>query len=378
MKKKLTPKRRRALQILVIVVGLLVIIRLILPYVVLRYVNNSLANMEGYYGHVEDVDLSLYRGAYTVDSIYLNKVDKNNKQTPFFAASAIDLSVEWKSLFKGSLVGEVKFQHPKLTFTQDKVEPAQVQKDTNDFRKVIKDFMPLKINRLEIFSGQLTYRDYTASPDVDVSMKNIYALAENLRNSYETDKLLPASITSHADVYGGRFNLNVNLNPLAEQATFDLNAKLENSNLTLFNDFIKAYGKFDVNKGTFGLYAELAAKEGRFKGYVKPVITDLDVVGPEDKKDGFFRKLWENIVGGAGHVFKNHEKDQIATRIPLEGSTSDLATDTWYVIFQVLRNAFIEALTSSLENEINIGSVGQEEGEEKKGLLKRIFSSDKK
>jgi hypothetical protein len=331
--------------------------------------------MEGYYGHVDDIDISLYRGAYKVKDIYLNKVDAGKKQVPFFSSRVIDLSVEWKALFRGSLVGEVIFFSPKLIFTQNKVEPSHVQKDTNDFKKVIKDFMPLKINRVELQSGELTYKDPGASPDVNISMKNVYALAENLRNTYDSKNILPASLRSHADVYGGKFNLGMKMNPLAEKPTFDLNARLENSNLPLFNDFIKAYGGFDVNKGSFSLYAEMAAKNGSYKGYVKPVIKSLDVVGPEDKKDGFFRKLWENVVGGAGHVFKNHEKDQIATRIPLEGSTNDLSTDPWYTVFQVLRNAFVEALTSSLENEININSVGQET-EEKKGLLKRIFTSD--
>ena len=377
MKLHLTKKRRRILRIVIIVVGVLIIIRLFLPYIVLRYVNNSLASMKGYYGHVADIDLSLYRGAYKVNDIYLNKIEKGKKQVPFFSSDVIDLSVEWKALFSGSLVGEAVFLHPKLIFTQDKVEPAEVQKDTNDFRKVIKDFMPLKVNRLEIQSGVISYKDYSTSPDVDISMHNVYALAENLRNSYDRKKLLPASLTAHADVYGGRFNLDMNLNPLAEKSTFDLNAKLENSNLIQLNDFFKAYGGFDVSKGNLALYAEMAAKNGKYKGYLKPVIKDLHVVGPEDKRDKFFTKLWEYIVSGASHVFKNHEKDQIATKIPLEGNTHDLSTDTWYTIFQVLRNAFIEALSSSVENQINISSV-DEKPEEKKGLLKRIFSSDKK
>src|SRR5687768_6397968 len=124
MKFNLTPKRKRMMRIVLIVIAILIVIRLILPYVVLRYVNNSLASMEGYYGHVEDIDISLYRGAYKVKDIYLNKVDAGNKQVPFFSSQVIDLSVEWKALFRGSLVGEVIFFSPKLIFTQNKVEPS--------------------------------------------------------------------------------------------------------------------------------------------------------------------------------------------------------------------------------------------------------------
>jgi hypothetical protein len=89
--------------------------------------------MDGYYGHVEDVDLSLYRGAYKIKNIYLNKVDKQKNQSPIFSARLIDLSVEWKALLHGSVVGEATLVQPKLAFIQDKVEPAQLQKDTTDF-----------------------------------------------------------------------------------------------------------------------------------------------------------------------------------------------------------------------------------------------------
>ena len=97
----------------------------------------------------------------------------------------------------------------------------------------------------------------------------------------------------------------MNINPLAKQPTFDLNAELKDTNLVLLNDFFKAYAKIDVNKGKFGMYTEVAAKDGSFKGYVKPIIKDLDVLGHEDRDDNVFRKMWEGLVGFVGQVFKN-------------------------------------------------------------------------
>lgn len=98
-------KKRKTLRYLLIFIGIVVVIRLLLPNVVLHFVNKSLSTMKGYYGHVEDIDLALIRGAYKIDSIYINKQDSTTqKQTPFFAASLIDLSVEWKALFKGGIL----------------------------------------------------------------------------------------------------------------------------------------------------------------------------------------------------------------------------------------------------------------------------------
>src|SRR6187402_2605915 len=131
----MTSRKKKIGIIIGSILVLLLVIRLILPYVVLRLVNDRLTKIKGYYGHVVDIDIALIRGAYQLDSIYLNKVDSTtNKQTPFFSASEIDLSVEWKALFKGSIVGEAIFERPMITFTKDKVEPKSVQKDSSSFR----------------------------------------------------------------------------------------------------------------------------------------------------------------------------------------------------------------------------------------------------
>jgi hypothetical protein len=366
-------KRKKTVKILLVVVVVLVAIRLALPYIILHYANKELASMEGYYGHIEDVDLALIRGAYQIDSIYLNKVDSvSGKQTPFFGAKLIDLSIEWKALFNGSIVGEVIMDEPMLRFTKDKVEPKTVRKDSTDFKELSDDLMPLNINRFEAKNGRIQYIDDNSKPKVDIQLDNAYILALNLRNSYDSSELLPASIEARANVYGGSLSLNCKLNPLAKIPTFDMNAEVKETQLTAVNDFFQAYAKADVNKGTFGLYTELAAKEGKFSGYVKPLIKDLDVLGKEDRKDNILRKLWEGIVGGVGEIFENQPKDRLATKIPLQGTVKELDTNVWYAIGVVLQNAFIQALQPSLDQEINIQTVGNEK-DEKKNFLEKVF-----
>src|ERR1041385_2379024 len=96
-------KKKRRWIILISIVAVLVILRLILPFIVLKYVNNKLSTLKEYYGHVQDIDIALIRGAYVIKDI--NLVNKKNDQglkdtTPFFRAPVIDLSVEWTALLK--------------------------------------------------------------------------------------------------------------------------------------------------------------------------------------------------------------------------------------------------------------------------------------
>ncbi len=369
-------KRKRLLRIGLAVIIVLVILRLALPYLVLNFINNRLANIGGYFGHVDDLDISLYRGAYMVKDIYIDIVDTSTqKQLPFFSADNIDISIEWKSLLKGQIVSELECHTALLRFTNNASEPEQLEGDSNDFRLMLKTFTPLKVNRFEVFNGKIQYLDPLASPAVDIFLDNTHILANNLSNVEDTT-LLPATVVATADIYEGTMKFNMRINALANDPTYDLNAEIKNANLVKLNTFFKAYGDFDINKGELDVYLELAAKDRKYIGYLKPVIRDLDVVGPEDRKDSVLRKLWEGIVGIAGDIVENPKTDQIGTKVPIAGNFGERTIGIWYAVLATLRNAFIQAIYPSLDNQVNIGlvkAVDDKEGK-KGGLFKKVFN----
>lgn len=361
-------KWKTAYSVIAGIVVLLIVLRLLLPTFVLRYANRTLANLDGYYGQVADIDIALYRGAYQLDGLYLNKVDSaSGDQTRFFAVKEIDLSIEWRSLFRGAIVGELLFDSPELIFTKEKAEIGTVAKDTNDFRQLLKDFMPLRVNRFEVQNGSIHYTDSTSSPLVDISLKQAYILAENLKNTSRKDEKLPSTIRAQAHAYAGTLTLDMRMDALAEKATFDLTAEIKGANLPDLNDFFIAYGRFDISKGTFGLYSEFAADGGRYKGYVKPIVKDLEVVGLEDREDSFFQRAKEAIIGFVGKILENPKEEQVATRVPIEGSFGETDIFVWEAVWQVLKNAFIEALMPSVDNAIDINSPKEVEG--RKGIF---------
>lgn len=241
-KKKNRSGWQKAIRIFLIVVAVLLVIRLILPFAVLRFANNKLADMPGYYGHIDDIDMAIIRGAYQIDSVYLDKVDSvTQERTPLFSASHIDLAIEWKPLFKGKLVGKVTIDDPAITFTKEKAEPEQLQQDSTSFKDVADGLMPLNINRLQINNGSVHYIDSLSKPPVNIRMTDIHVTALNLQNSYDSAALLPARIRADAQVYKGQLSIDVKLNPLAREPTFDLNAELKDTDLTELNKFFEAY-----------------------------------------------------------------------------------------------------------------------------------------
>lgn len=379
MEAKRKKQKNKKLKVAIVILIALIAIRVALPYVVLHYTNKTLAEMDGYYGHIEDIDLAIYRGAYKINDIYINKVDKQTeKQTDFFSSRSIDLSVEWQALFKGSLVGELVFEEPQLIFTKDKADPGDVAKDTADFKQVLDNFMPLRINRFEINKGKIRYVDNSSTPKVDIALTEVDILATNLTNVVDNNEL-PSTVTAQAKVYEGDLSMNMKLNALAKQPTFDMNTELKNTNLVLLNNFFEAYANVDVNKGTFGLYTEFAAKDGKFDGYVKPIIKDLKVLGKEDKNDKLLQKIWEGAIGTVGVIFKNQKKDQVATKVPIKGEFKDPSVKTFTAVWELLRNAFIQALMPEIDQQVNINTVDDDnKPKEKKNFIQKVFSSKEK
>ena len=127
--------------------------------------------------------------------------------------------------------------------------------------------------------------------------------------------------------------------------------------MTALNDFIKAYTKTDVEKGSLSFYTELAAEDGILDGYLKPVIEDLKIINWKKEKEAFLSKIWESIVGGITSLFKNHSKDQFATKTPVHGDLNNIDVGILPAIGNILKNAFIQAFSKQVDDTIDLSSV---------------------
>lgn len=354
-------KKKLILKALGGILVLLIVLRLLLPFIVLRHVNNVLADMNGYTGHVRDIDISLFRGAYTIKDLIIERKEKQ-LNIPFFKAKNIDLSIEWRALWKGALVGEVEILNPVLNFVAEAPNGEE-----NDWKEPVKRLFPLKINTLSVDQGQIHYRDYTVSPDLDLYMRDIYATVSNITNSDELSESLVARLNANGKVMNnGTFSLKMEIDPLAQKPTFDLDARMEKLHAAELNDFFKTYGKFDVQEGTIGLYVEAAASQGQIRGYVKPLIDNLNVLKLNEEKPGPVKLLYEGMVEGLSELFKNHPKDRVATRVEFSGPLQNPKINVWAAVIDILRNAFIDVLLPGIDQTVSLSDEGNKKQEGKK------------
>jgi hypothetical protein len=137
---------------------------------------------------------------------------------------------------------------------------------------------------------------------------------------------------------------------------FDLNAKIENTDLRAMNDLLRAHAKVDVASGVFSVYSEVSVKNGRVQGYVKPIFKDLDVYDKEQDQDKpLGKKLKEKAADVVAKVFKNRKSEEVATIARLEGPLENPKASTWEVLVNLVRNAFIRAILPGFERQLRTG-----------------------
>lgn len=346
---------RTTLIVVSVVLLLLVVLRALLPSLVLSQVNQRLAQLDGFHGHVDDIDMALWRGAYELDGVSFSRVVDGGHE-PILEVGEIDFSLSWSTLFQGRIRSGITATDLAFIYVPVEEEAQTADLDQPDWRDVITDLFPIDIEHLNIHRGRVEYRDLEAEPPVDVSLENIELRAAGLSNrAVGAERLdqLPAQIRmTGTTIGGGSVNARVAAAPLADAPLFDLDLAIENVALPALNDYLRAYGNVDVSEGTLHLFTEISAREGRFEGYIKPLADNVsfrDVEGQSDK--GLLSETWEGIVSIVTELFENQPRDQVGTRIPIAGEFGQAETGLWAALGNLFRHGFIRALTERIEGQ---------------------------
>lgn len=348
----------------------LIIFRLLLPGIVKKQVNKALADIPGYYGAVEDIDISLYRGAYAINGLYLNVVN-GQTQVPFLTLPKTDISVEWKSLLKGRFVSEIYLYNPEVIYLmedQATVSEGSDSPEVEDWTKAITDIVPVDINHFEIIGGKIAYVEVNAEPNIDLQLNEFHMTVDNLRNVVAKERTLPSPFKATATSIGnGKMLLEGNVNIIKEIPDMDLTFSLEGIDAPALNDYTDHYAGVDFESGSVNLYSEVAIADGYMKGYFKPM---LEKGKFHSKEDGLLETLWEGLVGFFKFALQNQKTDTFATKVPLEGDLNGVTAGILPTVFNIFENAFVSAFKEQPDEDIEFQDAFQD-GKELTGKEKR-------
>lgn len=338
---------------LLLFIVLLALVRALLPTLVKDYVNRTLSSSSGYEGHVGDVHLALWRGAYELRDIEIHQLNSATRE-PLFQAPRMEISVLWSALIDRMVVARIRVFEPKVSFAAGHAgNAAQTGKGAN-WADILRKLAPFRIDRFESVDGQVHYYDFYSAPKVDVYLNQVNAVITNLTNHEDQQKRRVATLKLQALAVGqAEVRIDLQIDPFAEQPDFNLKARLTQLQVTRMRDFLHAYTLIDPKQGTLDLVAELNARNGSVKGYLKPLFHNLELLQwkhvTEQEKDPL-HFLMDAVGSVINLVFQNQSKDQLATLIPVEGRFDDPDVDVFSTIGNLLKNATVKAFTPTFEH----------------------------
>jgi hypothetical protein len=346
---------RRGLVIsLVLLLTLVGVGRAMLPGFVRDYVNRTLDRNPLYDGRIGDVQIHLWRGAYSIEDVQISKTT-GDVPVPFFASKRVSFAIQWNALVHRKVVGRVLMEEPELNFVD---APSDEEKQTGaggPWLKTIQKLFPFRINSGMVRNGSIHFRAFQRKNPVDVYLTEVEATIDNLSNIGDETTPLAATIQATAIAMDhARLEYKMMLDPFSYRPTFHTTLRLIGLDVTRLNDLAVAYGKFDFKRGWFDLVIDMDAKNGQLTGYVKPLFRNLKVFSvTEDLKEGdVLQFFWQAVLGVATSVFKNYSRDQFGTLVPFRADLSQATNiDILATIGNILRNAFVRAYLPQLETE---------------------------
>jgi hypothetical protein len=209
----------------------------------------------------------------------------------------------------------------------------------------------LKAREVALTNSELKFIDDAASTHYRFVISDANMRATNLSNHLSAG---PAKFQFNGKLMGsGDTTLTGVLRPDHEGPNFDFDLASSGTDLTSLNDFLRAYGKFDVASGHVAVYSQVTVKDHYVSGYVKPLFTDVKVYDAQkDKKKPILHQMKELLIGGAAKLLKNPRTQQVATRVDISGQVNNPNVSAWQAIGQFIENAFINAIVPGFDREV--------------------------
>lgn len=207
----------------------------------------------------------------------------------------------------------------------------------------------VKVEHGKITNSEVGFVNTATDPDYRVFITELDMDVNNLSNRLEEGTGI-VKVTGKF-MGSGRTEVKGTFRPEKPRPDFDMNVKIVKTKVDAFNNVLRAYGDMDTHQGIFAFFSELSVKDNQIRGYVKPLLKDVEVYDPEqDKEKPVAKKLYEAVVGGVLGLLENKTRDEAATITDMSGPVENPHADTWQIVAKLVQNAFFKAILPGFEH----------------------------
>jgi hypothetical protein len=306
----------------------------------------ALHSIPGWDGDVGDAHISFFPLMYSVSRLHLVPEDRS---LPIFYIERMDSGIYWGDLLHGRLNAWSKIEHLKMTFF---IIPIVIP----DLAKVLRQVIPLAIERMQLKDGEITVAlRHSRSDDPEkpegtgpqLWFHDLEATMEGLATRPELEHHATTMALRSTMANSGTLKAFVTVDLLTPDAiTFTGQLQLVGLNLADM-DSVLAPSKLKI-RGTFDLLARFGCAQGALTGGLQPVLKngEIDTLSPDVGKS-----LMSALADGAVVLLSDRVpgRNAVSTIIPIHGNLNKPKLDVWTAIAGVLRNAFVVGLRESLQ-----------------------------
>lgn len=245
---------------------------------------------------------------------------------------------------------KIDYIHSPRTAVAEKKRAVVVEKTANELSN--KPGTLIRADQLNMTGCTFGMVNEAASKRYRVFLADTEFKLSNFSNQFSQG---PAQAHLKGKFMGsGITTATVNFRPEEKGPDFDLNVKIESTQLTAMNDLLRAYGNFDVLGGIFSLSSQVHIKNNAITGYIKPLFKDMKVYDRrKDKERSAFHQLYEMLIGGVAKLLENKSGHEVAIKANLTGPVGQSENSTWQIVVDLIKNAFFKAILPSFEKEVN-------------------------
>jgi hypothetical protein len=326
----------------------LIAFRMILPMILLHQANKYLSEFSPtYYLHMEDLDISIIRGAYRFEEV-TGKLKGDEKI--FLSIKSVDVSIAWREVFRGRIVTDIVTDKLDFLFLKDMSKLSNPKEEAKDVKDTL---FPVSVESVDLRRAQIVFEEY---PSLDeTSRLKIESINGQITNVTPTEKHQVSAFNLSGSLQGSAPTHFIGeLNRFKKPLRWDVDVEMRNFDLSKLNPVLIRKLPLTFTKGKLDLYAEAQNDDKEIKGYIKPFITDIDVIANKEHFKGVKHFGIEILTALGNLILRDPKNKTVATYVDFTyNGTFNVSTTQG--ISKAIENGFSKKLPAGLENKYQLG-----------------------
>jgi Domain of Unknown Function (DUF748) len=235
---------------------------------------------------------------------------------------------------------------PAATNDKDQKDAAKPPPEIIDLARMLRGITPLDVDHIDILDGQVAFVDVSRPERPELWLHDLQLSVENLTTRVHLGDGRPVLLTASGTLArSGSVSIFITAEPFEKGLSFSGRLAVVGLETAELYRFIEPATKLQAPHGTIDIFVEFDCRNGELTGGVKPVLKNVEI-RPATKNPFIVLESWAADL--AVKIFSDRVPDRnaVAAVVPIKGTLTGPDIQLWPTIFGVMRNAFVEGLTS--------------------------------